>query len=416
MEKYSNAAGMAPGESVDALLGFNANIDVIYSAEEIETDGVEASKAEKVTSLEELRAALKYCLDEGVNREIPMDMDELPGGGEERVGGQAAIMSNYLANLGDGAIFYTPFLSEEIAKEMDEKVLYPTTENGEFVLKNVKDAVNSDRTKRNLIFEFSGEETGRIIFSSDIKGFGPYFREGVEDNLDRIDENVDRVLLAGFHNASGNAEAKIIKSRDQVEKIETPVHMEYVHRDDDKARLVLEHILPEVDSIGLDGEEVRSLARLADLEADLHESLTPGDAFHISRQLVEDYGTERVHIHTSRFQIVVVGEDYPVGKERLRDALLFGQLSAVTTCEKGELPVPEDFEGLDMEDKHIHPVDELADFQDFFGLESFVETGTAEIDGYRVAAVPALVHENPRRLVGLGDVISCGSFVAEVKQ
>jgi len=87
------------------------------------------------------------------------------------IGGQAGIMSNFLAKTGNGVIFYTPLLSEDLSSRIDDKVLYPVMD-GEFELKNVRDASNTDRTKKNHIFEFdSKESTGRMILSDTLKGF-----------------------------------------------------------------------------------------------------------------------------------------------------------------------------------------------------------------------------------------------------
>ena len=69
-----------------------------------------------------------------------------------------------------------------------------------------------------------------------------------------------------------------------------------------------------------------------------------------------------------------------------------------------------------MNGRELHGVQELRDFGEFFNLDSFAETGTAKIEGLKVAAVPSLIVEEAEKLVGLGDVISCGSFVGETKK
>ncbi|PSH00810.1 MAG: hypothetical protein BRC30_01575, partial [Nanohaloarchaea archaeon SW_7_46_7] len=63
----------------------------------------------------------------------------------------------------------------------------------------------------------------------------------------------------------------------------------------------------------------------------------------------------------------------------------------------------------------IERLDELEHFEDFFDLNGFVETGIACVDDLKVVAIPTIIHENPDRLVGMGDIISAGAFVGELK-
>ena len=100
----------------------------------------------------------------------------------------------------------------EYRSKMNEKILTPVMD-GKFVLKNVKDSVSADRTKKNIIIEYENDATHRVIFSRKMKGFGPYFRKGIEDNFDVLEENVDRAIFAGYHDIEGNMEAKMKKAK-----------------------------------------------------------------------------------------------------------------------------------------------------------------------------------------------------------
>lgn len=417
IEKYRDSKNLL-GPSRDVLVAFNANIDEVMNVEDldIDLDGVRPRELEKVSGMDQLKSTLKHCIENSENRELELEkLDHTFESSEENIGGQAGIMANFLAGLGNGVIFYTPFLSEELSELLDEKILYPVVE-GDFKLKNVRDSTNTDRTKRNLIFEYSGEQTGRVIFSRKLKGFGPYFRKGVEDSFPDIEGNTDRTLLSGFHDVEGNVEAKLKKSGNQIEQLETPVHVEFVYRSDELSGAIAEHVLPHADSIGMDEEEISRLVDLLELDVEHGEDMSLGEVFHASRQLIERFDLDRCHIHTYRFHVCVATSDYSVSKKRMRDAMLFGELCAIKKAEKGEIPGAEDLERFDMEDKHIHDLEELEHFQDFFGLHDFVEEGTAELEGHKVAAIPTIIHEDPERLVGMGDIISAGAFVSELNR
>ncbi|MFB6207917.1 MAG: ADP-dependent glucokinase/phosphofructokinase [Candidatus Nanohaloarchaea archaeon] len=415
LEKYREVSKIGKRDSVDVLVGFNANIDVKYDVDELELDFTDAEirKPEEISSEKDLKEVLLYCVKNETSMEIESAGFEFEEEGLEEIGGQAGIMSNYLSKFRNSVIFYTPFLSEELAEKIDNKVLYPVYE-GEFLLKNVRDAANTDRTKKNHIFEYEGDRTGRLIVSNKMKGFGPYFRKGVEDNLETMDENLDRVLFSGFQNIEGNMNAKLRKSEEQLKQIKTPIHVEYVDMEPELLELVAEHVFPHVDSLGFDKYEMQQLEEKLDLEAESKEGAL-GEAYQTSKELIERFELSRIHIHTYDFHLLVTRDDYPVEPAKLRESMLFGELSAIVLADTGELPSRDDLDGLDMEDKHLRKIDELEHFGDFFGLEDFAREGIAELEDYNVVAIPPIIHEEPERLVGMGDVISSGTFINEVK-
>lgn len=413
IEKYLEACNRERS-SVDVLIGFNANIDVIYDLEELELDleEVDAKHVEKVSDKTELRKQMKYAFNDNINEEVELEFDPDLGEADERVGGQAGIMSNFLSRQQNAVIFYTPFLSSNLADKMNEKILTPVMD-GKFVLKNVKDSVSAERTKKNIIIEYDNNSTGRVIFSRKMKGFGPYFRKGIEDNFDILESNVDRAIFAGYHDVEGNMEAKLKKAEDQLQKFGKPIHLEYVHREE-TVDLLLEHILPYVDSIGLDEDESRSLADEIDL--DISEDFSLGDAFRLAKELIKtNEKLERVHIHTYRFHVTVCDENYSIEEDRIRKAMLYGEMAAIKAADIGLIPKKDDLEGFEMDKIHLHRLDDFEHFEDFFDLNDFVRTGQATLENMKVVAVPTLIHEDPERIVGLGDIISSGAFIGELQ-
>lgn len=410
IKRYEDAV-----ESIDfnstVLTGFNTNIDCTIKFGEMDMDleGIEAEKKDALKSEEDLKKMLKYCKENSSNHEVSINNFNPDLEGKEQLGGQGAIMANFLSGLGNRSIFYTPFLSERIADLLNKEVVYPVIDDT-LQLKNAEEGVNSDRTKKNYIIEFE-EESCRLILSDSIRGFGPYFRKSVEEKLEAMDGSVDRVLLSGFHDAEGNVESKIRKSRQQLEKIDVPKHVEFVSSGDERDRMMLEEVVPEFTSIGMDEQEMRNIAEILDVE--IHEETSLGDAYHVATKLMEKTGISRVQIHTLKFHTAVARDSYPVEPEKMRQAVLFGGLSAVSMAEKGEIPEKEEI-GFNEEGMHINRVDDLEHFEDFFNLDNFSETGIAHLEDYKIVAAPTIIHEDPKRLVGLGDLISSGTFTAEI--
>jgi ADP-dependent phosphofructokinase/glucokinase len=294
---------------------------------------------------------------------------------------------------------------------IDERVLYPVYENGEFVLKSVRDSVNSDRTKKNHIFEFKGEKTGRLILSDSLKGYGPYLPKPLEENLEMLEENVDCCFFSGFHNASGYMQAKIRKAKRQISRIEKPVHLEYVH-DPDTSKLVVEHLIPVVDSLGLDETELKLLCEMENV--DCPDKPNFGEAFVALKQLLEKLELERAHLHTYRYHIAVEKQPFGASLRKLRDSMLYGEVCAIQSADRGMVPDSEDIQDFDMDGKHLHGMEQLEDFGEFHGLDNFASKGTAEVDNLKVAGIPVIIHEDPERTVGMGDLISSGAFSSEI--
>lgn len=413
IEKFKNSRKLAKGNYVEVLTGFNANIDSIYNFEEMSIDftDIEPQIHENIDSLTELKETIIYCRDNDISTEVNgSQLNFELDGGNDSIGGQGGIMAKFLSNFNNSVTFYTPFLSKDLSRHLNKEILYPVIEDNKFVLKNVKDCVNTDRTKNNLIFEFSEGKSGRLIVSDNLKGFGPYFRKGIEDNIPEMDNNLDRIMLSGFHNVRGNMEAKLKKSEKQLEMFETPIHVEYVDVDNNIREKLERYILPQVDSIGLDEYELKELS-----DQDIKGDASLGDAYQCAKNLIQEHGLSRVHIHTYRYHVTVVEEDYEVDSKKIRSSMLFGGLCAVQMGEYGFIPGESEIMDFTMENKYMRKLDELEDFADYLDLDHFVETGTAEIEDFRVIATPVIVHEDPKRTVGMGDLISSATFTSELK-
>lgn len=392
------------------LVGFNANIDVTLNFEDLDInlDDVKKEKIDYIRSESDLKKVLRYCRDEETNLEFEVKDFEPKLDGEESIGGQAGIMSNFLSRMGHRSVMYTPFLSEEVVEKMDNDILYPVVDDG-LVLKSVSDSVNSDRTKKNHIIEFK-EESCRLILSDKLRGFGPYFRKGIEEKFSLIQEEVDKAIFSGFHDIDGNFDARLKKSEKQLRKLHIPKHLEFVSSTREKDKAIIEDILPQFTSVGMDESELKTISEIIGYKIDERPSL--GEVYSISKKIIEEYSISRVHVHTRNFQTVVADKKYPVRDKNIRESLLFSGLAAVSQAERGKIPEIGEIEFND-EDMHLTRLDDLEHFQDFFELEDFVETGIARLEGCKVIAVPTIIHEEPERLVGMGDIISSGAFAAE---
>jgi len=391
------------------LTGFNVNVDYIYKYSEIDADidDVEPEKMDRIEGPSELNKVLKYCIENNENMEVRgrYMAREFEGAGKN-IGGQAGIISNFLSKTDHYSGLYTPFLSDEIVDMLESDIVYPEAD-GNLHLKRIRDAVNTDRTKKNMIVDIDEGKTCRLIVSDRLEGFGPYFRKGIEDHLDDLSDEFDGFIFSGFHDADGNFEAKIDKAQIQLENINRPKHLEYVGMEDRRSKMILEKLLPEFSSIGLDESEALQVGKL--IEEDFGDELSLGEAFQLGKELIKKKGLERVHIHTYRYHVTILEECSE--PDKVRSGMIYGDKAGIAMAEKGHIPDSEEIENISVQDDiHLHRLDELEHFRHHLGLENFTETGITEVEGLTVVAIPTLIHKKPERVVGMGDILSSSAF------
>ncbi|MFB6116203.1 MAG: ADP-dependent glucokinase/phosphofructokinase [Candidatus Nanosalina sp.] len=414
--EYQRILHVLEGDQVNILTGFNANIDLLFDLEDLHFDfsGSNPELVNPVESLEDLKSSLKYCMEKGENEEVDGEefYRKIPGEGVRRIGGQAGIIANYLSGFNNYVAFHTPLLSEELAEMIDEDVVSPVMD-GKLLLKRVNKCVNTDRTKKNTIIQFDGEKTGRLIVSDKMRGFGPYFRSGVEENFDVLEDEIDRMILSGFQNVEGNFEAKLQKSANQLDEISTEKHLEYVSMREKKSRMIFEEVLPKFDSVGMDETEAIQIAEL--MEMDVGEELEITEAYELGRELLEKHGLSRCHIHTYGYHVCVAEDDYSIDENRMKRAMLYGEACAIQMADQGEIPDLEDMKKFELDGKHLHRLDPLEKLGHRLEEDEFAREGVYSDSEVKVAAIPTLIHDDPERLVGMGDIISSGAFTAEIK-
>jgi len=415
--RYRESVELMGRSRINILTGFNANIDLLYSLEDLKLNlnDVDAEIVNPVENLSDLKSNLKYCAENGQNQEVNGEgFHEVMGdGADKRIGGQAGIIANYLSGFDNYVAFHTPLLSDDLAEMMNSNVVSPVVD-GKLLLKRVQECTNTDRTKKNTIIEFNGEKTGRLIVSDKLRGFGPYFRKGVEENFEVLEDEMDRMIFSGYQNIEGNFETKINKAKKQLNNINTDKHLEYVSMTGEKSQELLEEIVEEFESIGMDESEAKQIAELLDVETS-KDKLSSIEGLKLAKELIEEKDLSRVHIHTYRYHLCVTSEDYKISAEKIRKSLLFGEASAIQMADQGSIPNKNDMEEFNLEKKHIHRVEPLEELGHEFSKEEFAAEGIYEDEEFTIVAVPSLIHEDPERLVGMGDIISSGAFTAELK-
>jgi ADP-dependent phosphofructokinase/glucokinase len=169
----------------------------------------------------------------------------------------------------------------------------------------------------------------------------------------------------------------------------------------DVIAMMLRHILPAADSIGLNEQELGMFTRVVRKEIPASLSLVPASPGTMVRDaiaLAETTGVSRVHLHTFGYYILIL-KSAPAQPEVSRNALLFAA------------KVTADIAGLGNQILSGEGLRAYAEIQKLFGLDEI--PGIFNIDDWIVILVPAYIAKNVQKTTGLGDILSSSAFVAD---
>ena len=413
--KYRKSLDRDTKKRVSILTGFDIGLETHVEAEEVtkNTDQPEAEIVEPVKSIGQLRSCIAHCSENKQNRTLKgKNLHEiLPEESKKTIGGSAGISANFLSNTGNYVGIYTPVLSEKVTERLNDDIVSPELD-GKLVLKRATECTNSDRTKNDAVIKLNNGEN-YLKLSGKMQGFGPYFRSGVEENFSYLDHEIDRIILSGFQETEGNHESKLIKSSQQLEKIETEKHLEYVTMSQKKRQLMIEEVIPKLESISLDEAGAKELTE--ELEIQAEGDLNAEDALNLGKALLDMERIKRCHIQTYSYQVCVTEADYRIDASKIRDAMLYAQISSTAMAETGSIPEEEKIQKIELYGKHVHRLDPLEDMANHLDNEDFVETGVYSGSDIKVVAIPTLIEEDPSRVDGLRTLSSSGAFTEEIR-
>jgi len=164
--------------------------------------------------------------------------------------------------------------------------------------------------------------------------------------------------------------------------------------------LMVRHILPHADSVGMNEQEIGALARVLALRGitDRDGSLAPDRLVQMALAVSRATGVSRLHLHTFGYYVLVQipGSGHSEGS---RDSLLLAAREAAAAAGGDHRVISPD--GLLV----------YSSIRIKYGPDKPV--GIFGIGDRMVIVVPACISLPPRRTTGLGDIISSVAFVAD---
>lgn len=368
---------------------------------------------------------------------------------EERMGGQAGIIANQMACLGASSVVYTALLSKRQADMFVDGVLTPKKLNGGYELAPVSEAYRSgDKLKVNWIFEYAKDErfdfwgreittprANRIIVATRPKEAVMSFIEDIVGYLPQLGAQIDIAFLAGYHYAArenpdgrtfeefmNDSVAHLRKLRQQNPDLR--MHYEYVPaRDRDLEPDILKAILGEVDSFGINENEIKRVLAEFGQDEPLEAIKKQENAYTLYQgalALSRLLGTSRIQVHNLGYYVFVLRKPYPYSLEDVRQAALFASAVNAMKAKYGGYVTSERLQEAKNMSVSAIGFEQLEVFQREAQKEglsvsaSFSAEGLYEADDHYALVVPAHIVQDPVSTVGMGDTISSSCYAAEV--
>ncbi|WP_457741805.1 ADP-specific phosphofructokinase [Thermococcus sp.] len=387
-------------------------------------------------------ARLVHALKTGKPMEVPLVNEELQGWFDshfkydvERMGGQAGIIANLLANLDfRKVIVYTPHLAKKQAEMFVDKpnLFYPLVENGKLILRHPREAYReNDPVKVNRIFEFRagtrfklGDETitvpysGRFIVSARFESIRIYTRPELKPFLPEIGLQVDGAILSGYqgirlrYSDGKDANYYLREAKKDIlllkREKDVKVHLEFASIQSRELRKkVIYNLFPLVDSVGMDEAEIAYVlnalgySKLADrifTYNRIEDTVLGG------KIIIDEMNLEVLQIHTIYYLMYITHADNPLSEGELRQSLELATTLAAARASLGDINSPEDFRvGLKV------PYNGRGEYVKLRFEEAKRRLRTRE---YKIVIIPTRLVEKPVSTVGLGDTISTGAFTS----
>lgn len=419
------------------LCAYNANVDGIRRVD-ADLEAFLGPPGEnpngRLDSRGELAAAIAATMEGGSGDERAMadafasDLETSLTADEQRLGGQAGIMSDVLAALGGAPVLYTYLLSERQRAQFThaDGIRFPVVEDGELDFRPLDDVPVSDKTKLNWIFEFDAGDTCFGTTATDASRFIAASRPDefdlhtpVDDNAEELGERVGCAVLSGFHSVNREyRDGKTFETclenaasfvRRVGEHARVQVELGVTH-DPDIRRAMREVIIPETDVVSLDSRELDLLRD--DLELD-HSTRDAGDRDEIVRRygtlerVRERLGVSGLSFHAKSYFLAVFDERY-LPPSAVREGFDVAACVAAAKAEDGLVTGVADLSDATRFERSPNGVEAVDRLAAHLGRADESEDGTLESSG--VVAVPNRIVDTPASTVGIGDSVSVTSF------
>ena len=440
-----------PGMKI--ICAYPVNLDAVYDFGEervsrfiqsADPSGIKSELKGSIRSREDLISSLLYCIQQGSGAEILVESQQLAEEIEAsfpwsfRLGGNAGIMANLLAELGARPILNAPALEPRLAALLHPGVGIPVS--GRLIEPSLA-AERPDLSSEVLHFVFQFKESDRIPSPQGpisaakdnrfIATYDPVNTRMVSNQdfdaycQDHIQE-IDGAILSGFHLAPRDRYREIFPPR--IEQIRSwkeanpniYIHVEMGSFQSQKIARHFLRLLEKADSLGLNEDELEtataeySAIGSSPVSSTVLSTARPKmsqwqERVQKAAGLREHLGIFRVSVHTRDYILSIMEEGKITAKEELLSLQKGADAAAAlaaTGSAKGMPPNEVNPRGLEAKREFCRQGAEAAGV----GRGAFHKR-----DGLVVSLMPSLLAREPRITVGLGDTATAATFYKELQ-
>jgi ADP-dependent phosphofructokinase/glucokinase len=414
------------------LCAYNANVDAIRRVDtDLETflGPPGESPNGRLDSRGELAAAIAATMADGSGDERAMtsafaaDLESSLTADEQRLGGQAGIMSDVLSSLGGAPVLYTYLLSERQRAQFihADGIRFPVVEEGRLALRPLDDAPTADRTKLNWIFEFDDGDTCCGTTATDASRFIAASRPDefdlhtpVDDHAVELGERVGCAVLSGFHSVNREYEngetfetcldnaAAFVRAVGRNARVQVELG---VTHDPDVRRRLREVVVPEADVVSLDSRELDQLRDDLGLSTQERHDHAVIRRYETLDRVRERLGVDALSFHAKSYFLATFDGGY-LPPTAVKEGFDFAACVAAAKAEDGLVTGAADLGDATRFERAAEGVDAVGRLAAHLDVPSV--DGAIASPG--VVAVANRVVDNPASTVGIGDAVSVTSF------
>jgi ADP-dependent phosphofructokinase/glucokinase len=387
-----------------------------------------------IAKMEDLVSSLLYCMREGSGAEILIDSSALASRIEKaftwqmRLGGNAGIMANVLADLGARPILNAPALGPRLAAMLRPEVRVPLSGS----LVEPGEAASSKKEASpepvHFVFQFKGGEAikyggdGFIVLQDNrfIASYDPA-NACLQSSRDFDSYCLEHIslfsgaMVSGFHLLPLQNYGKILA--DKIAQLRSwkkrnPdlfIHLELGSFQSPQIMTHLLHLISEIpiDSLGMNEDELADSARLFGESIMARPPRTWQEMIPVAENLQDKTGVFRVAVHTRDYILSIMKEGRISAQDEIA-ALQSGVDAAASLAACGSMTAapPEEYNEMG-----IAAVRELRRL----GAAGQGTGATLQSGSRFVSLVPARQVSQPMITVGLGDTATASIFFCELE-
>jgi len=417
----------------------------------------------KIERIADFLAGLLYAMRLGCGMELTISRKETSEWirsafkiDEIRMGGQAGIMANVLANLGVKNVHphvsqLSSMQAELFVKSASIKV--PTFKEEKVIMEKPSRVFREkDEPLIHLVFEFSkgtrvkinsttvvSPNSNRLIATWDEFNSRLSIDSAFSIGTKRIIKNVDKAMISGYQLLRRDYPDKTTY-RDHVDNSvelisswkklnpKLKIHFEQAFlRDPEIIRYVFDEVFPYVDGFGVNENELCSILEaygFNDLAKEIKSRFAAPCLYDGMEKLFDLIKVSRIDLHTRDFAISLLKPNYGITPRTEQNALLFGALCAATRALTGQFGNLEEINNasasprLHLNELGLKEHERFSRKVDTLGLSTkgeFFKSGIATADDHWIIYIVTKITDNPVSTVGLGDCITAGLIVGEIE-